>query len=134
MNVIIAILKFVQVGASLAPIIQQLPAEAAALERILKAATRAMQRGVEGAAFLQTLGAQLEELHAQGKTITQIDLDALLGDISDTSAQIEAERRKLDPPTTPPADEGEEEEEGELTLEGEDEPEDDAAVDDSAKP
>lgn len=106
MNIIVILIKFLQVGAALAPVIEQLrgkgPAQFDKLNKLLAAATDAMGRGADGAAYLQTLSAEIEQLHAQGKTIDQADIDSEIGGILSVADEIEAERKKLDPPVTEP--------------------------------
>jgi len=115
MNVVVLLIKFLQVGAALAPVIERLrgqdPAQFEKLNKLLQAAADAMARGREGAAYLETLSAELEQLHAQGKTIDQADIDSEIAGILTVANEIELERQKLDepapadtPPDQPPAD------------------------------
>lgn len=106
MSELLALLQLIQAAASLAPAIQVAtgkdPAKVEAISRVLSSVLDALGRGAAGAAYLQTIGAELQALHDQGKTITQMDLAAVLGDIQDVAAEIEVERAKLDAPVKPP--------------------------------
>lgn len=102
MNVLVILMKLIQVGAALAPVIEDLrgrdSSEFEKVGRLINAVLDAIGRGREGVAYLQNLGAELEKLHAEGRTISQVDIDTELAGILSVAQEIEKERKKLDPP------------------------------------